>query len=515
MTASLEHPNIIRIYDVGIDGGQPYFTMELIKGSTLDVWASRERPNLHQCLEVVSELCDAVAYAHEREVLHLDLKPQNVHMGEFGEIVLTDWGISHFLQRDEGVGASGVSAYVRGTPGFMAPEQSDVGASPTERVDVYGLGAILYFLLMGGALKRDLDLKDYLQAAKKDVLEGVSFGDIPESVIAILRKALVADAGVRYESVGALRKDLQDYLNGFAPSAESASWGKQLRLFYLRNRIVCRVVLGAMVAVVLLTVGYVNFLRQSESEAQRQRLAAEASEHIAREALEKFKQERSARLESKEVHSRQMVESSFAYLRRHLYLRSTQLAELAYEENIENVEARRLLARLYFIRFRFADALPLFEELPDGQDTELLEVCQRYVETGRPSVREVQSIYDGLWKGYEEIVMHSFLAHSRMNFSRESKDLMLKYMLERINNREDVDLVFNKKSKVLDLTRNGDLYRIWVHSGVDSDELWKFYHGFFILISVPAKKVLVDDTVENRHHYGVYSATTQVEVEYH
>jgi WD40 repeat protein len=167
-TARLEHPGIVPVYDVGMLGdGRLFYTMKEVHGRTLRV-ASKERPGpAVELLDALADVCGAVGYAHQRRVLHRDLKPDNILLGDFGEVLVLDWGLVKILDRAElgsgqgpatGPTDSGLTmaGQVAGTPGFMSPEQREGRIEDlTPASDVYALGAILYGMLHGGAPAAD------------------------------------------------------------------------------------------------------------------------------------------------------------------------------------------------------------------------------------------------------------------------------------------------------------------------------------------------------------------------
>ena len=175
--ARLEHPGVVPVHDAGIlPDGRAYYTMKRVAGMRLREYAAAGQ-TLHERLQVFLRICDTVAFAHRQGVLHCDLKPDNIMVGEFGETLVMDWG----LARDAG----GASAEPAGTPGFMAPEQARGEFSPA--ADVYGLGGILDSLLPAGAPKR---------------------------LLAIAAMARAGEAAARYTSVLDLRADVTRYLEG-------------------------------------------------------------------------------------------------------------------------------------------------------------------------------------------------------------------------------------------------------------------------------------------------------------
>ena len=138
LTALLEHPNIISVHDIGLSPeGLPFFTMDLKKGDSLATILKKNRLSRNALLEIFIKLCDALSYAHSQKVMHLDLKPENIQIGRFGEVFICDWGLSKISGSDESEGKEfdeilfnpdllnnmTLSGQVKGTPGYMAPEQ--------------------------------------------------------------------------------------------------------------------------------------------------------------------------------------------------------------------------------------------------------------------------------------------------------------------------------------------------------------------------------------------------------
>jgi len=156
--ARLEHPGIVPVHDVGtLPDGRVFYTMKLVQGKRLDAHAA-ELGTIPERLRLVQKVCDAVSFAHARGVLHRDLKPQNVMVGPFGEVLVMDWGLSKIIREQEATRPSDSSPIlsfvsiqdgtshgsVLGTPGYMSPEQErGDNTAIDERSDVFSLGAIL------------------------------------------------------------------------------------------------------------------------------------------------------------------------------------------------------------------------------------------------------------------------------------------------------------------------------------------------------------------------------------
>jgi eukaryotic-like serine/threonine-protein kinase len=218
VTARLEHPGIVPIHDAGLlPDGRFYYAMKLVRGKRLDQGVERTTP-LAERLRLFQKVCDAVAFAHANGVVHRDLKPQNIMLGAFGEVLVMDWGVAKQIgDRPERAGNLAVpgevtqtaSGAVLGTPGYMSPEQAR-GTSDLvdERADVYALGGILYFLLTGCA-PHPLTI----EGTRTPLVRPRHFDrTIPRPLEAVCLKALTADRESRYAGVTELAADVADFL---------------------------------------------------------------------------------------------------------------------------------------------------------------------------------------------------------------------------------------------------------------------------------------------------------------
>jgi serine/threonine protein kinase len=182
--ARLEHPGIVPVHDFGeLPDGRLFYAMKRVRGSRLDHWAV-SGCGLHERLGVFLRVCDAVAFAHAHGVVHRDLKPANVMVGEFGEVLVLDWGVA------KQAGARDLFAAGAGTPAYMAPEQAHDGATIDERTDVFALGALL---------------------------EGIAGAAAP--VLAIARKARSTKPSARYQTVQGLEAEVSRFIAGRAVEA--------------------------------------------------------------------------------------------------------------------------------------------------------------------------------------------------------------------------------------------------------------------------------------------------------
>jgi serine/threonine protein kinase len=217
LLAGLEHPNLAPVHDVGTLGdGRVFYVMKYVRGARLDAWiaTSPDRPAI---LRLFVKVCDAVAFAHAHGVVHRDLKPQNIMVGEFGEALVLDWGVA---QRKGDADAPAGSLI--GTPAWMAPEQArgDLAAIDA-RTDVHALGAILYSLLARqppfGSGRPDTILRRVIEAEPM-TLRGID-ASIPRPLQAIVLRAMAKKRDDRYPGAGDLSADILRFLDGGSVAA--------------------------------------------------------------------------------------------------------------------------------------------------------------------------------------------------------------------------------------------------------------------------------------------------------
>ena len=224
ITAQLDHPNIPAVYALASDRKRSSaFTMKLLEGQTLQQrLEENERDNLDRLsatLEVLLRVCDALAFAHSKGVLHLDLKPSNVIVGAYQQIYLVDWGIAR--RKDELPKEQIAAGNAQGTPVYMAPEQAAGQLwKLDERTDVFGLGAMLYRILTGRSPYASATADKAYEKALAGVVTPPEVGPgkrpLPRRLVTICMKALAADPAQRYQSVEAFQHDLERYAHGLS-----------------------------------------------------------------------------------------------------------------------------------------------------------------------------------------------------------------------------------------------------------------------------------------------------------
>ncbi|QDU62473.1 Serine/threonine-protein kinase PknD [Planctomycetes bacterium Pan216] len=304
ITGLLQHPNIIPIYHAGKDenSGDVFYAMPFVAGRSLaqvisECYADGKQPTPTEFLHLVNifvDVCDAVGYAHSRRILHRDLKPDNIMVGEFGEVMVLDWGLAKLLDEDDDASswistASNVvvsrETSVIGSPSYMAPEQAGQTDLIDERSDVFGLGAILYTILTGEQprVPRQMEMARQLyERVRNHPIPKVSEVNpkAPPALAAISAKATAHDIDERYEDCNLLIQDISRWMAGEPVEVYKEPWRLRLKRWLLRHRLLTSSIAGAAVlfalaAGVLMTYSWsVSKMVEHEIVAQVQRQAA-------------------------------------------------------------------------------------------------------------------------------------------------------------------------------------------------------------------------------------------------
>src|SRR5262245_51564026 len=233
--ASLEHPGIVPIYEVGESDGSCYFSMRFVEGGQLDQVIKREPMSIRQAAELISKVARTVHYAHEHGILHRDIKPGNILLDGKGEPLLTDFGLARLVEAESTVTRT---KEVMGTPSYMAPEQATGNnAAVSSATDVYGLGAVLYQLLTGhppfagGTTYETIKLVLDTEPRQPRLLNP----KIDRELSTICLKSLEKDPQRRYSSALALAEDLERWLKHEPIQAKPSGFFTHSRKWVRRN----------------------------------------------------------------------------------------------------------------------------------------------------------------------------------------------------------------------------------------------------------------------------------------
>ena len=296
LTASLEHPNIVPVHTIGSTPDEaPFYTMKFVRGKTLRALlesaargdsATAAETRLPVLLTIFQKVCDAVSFAHGKEILHRDLKPDNIMLGDFGEVLVMDWGIAKALGTPAQSFSPAINpqdffstlqGQVLGSPHYMAPEQArGENQSLDARSDIHALGAILHHMLVLEPRLSGSNATEVLSKVATPSRSGPppfdAFGKrIPESLRAIIRKATAFQAADRYRTVADLQADLTAYQSGFATQAENAPLHRQISLLALRHKTFT----AALLLILVLATGFSLQILREKNTAVRERQRAE------------------------------------------------------------------------------------------------------------------------------------------------------------------------------------------------------------------------------------------------
>ena len=492
ITALLQHPNIVPVHDIGVnDKGEPYFTMKLISGENLmkilnklekgDPEYIKNYP-LNELLTVFLKACDALAYAHANDVIHLDLKPDNIQVSAFGEVLVVDWGLAKILHNpfDDNENFEEIidsvdltlNGFIKGTPGYMAPEQAlGNNQEKTKLTDVYALGAILYSIL---TLKKPFEEKD-LELLCKKTIQGdllpprkrAPERNIPQALEAVCMKAMSPFAEDRYQSVDELRKEIVAFQEGFSTMAEDAGYYTELKLLIKRQKtIAALVIIGFIVS----TVFIIQLMK---------------NEKTILSTVSRLEQEKSEKLEVSKLAAPRILKECREQIQNLDFDKSLKSATLSVELDHEFQEGWIIKGRLHFGRQEFEHAVKAFSMVGTESSLEYLTLLKTYNKKfDRLSDEEVLSLIKELHRldSDDHITIQLFEYLNKLNRPITEKVSLVSKALDILNNTDKTyRFTCYFKNGNLDMTLNDS----WV------------VHNIKPLIALPVTRLELRDTSIN------------------
>jgi non-specific serine/threonine protein kinase/serine/threonine-protein kinase len=356
--ARLRHPGIARLYDAGVtDDGRPYMVMELVQGVPITQWCLRGRASLQQRLGLFTQVCGAVAYAHQNLVIHRDLKPGNILVDEAGEIRLLDFGVARLLAPVDSSETVGAPI----TPAYAAPEQL-AGGAVTTATDVHALGLLLFELLTDArargneqtplALMLDRVLREDepipSRFAGSQANAPVESRRLKGDLDAIVAKALRREPGDRYATVAEMQADVLRHQRAEPVAARGGAGAYVLGRFLRRYRLPVAAVGALILALSAGMAGTAWQAREAARERDIARTEAERSDAVRDYVMLMFREAGEDAGES-ELTAKQVLERS-----------AQRLIDLPSGQDPEREEIYQLLGELFAAIDDFEGAAPIY-----------------------------------------------------------------------------------------------------------------------------------------------------------
>ncbi len=399
LTAKLSHPTIMPVYNMGLDeNGEPFFSMEVVPGDSLKTIVRRLRDGdpkykrdypRETLLDIFCKVCDAIAYAHSRNVLHLDIKPDNIRVGEFGEVLVCDWGLAKVVNGSPATSVKNPGEFdsdvlndmtltgtMKGTPGYMAPEQTQAYGEKTTKTDIYALGALLYTFLTFELHVQGSNASEIVRNTRSGKVipprRRKPEWRIPESLSAVTMKALALDPAQRYESVLMLRREITLFLSGRPTEAERANLVKKVSLLLQRHSSIALLLIAYLVLTSALGINYLLKLRNERDVAQQARSEAQENFNLF------LREQRVAK-----ARGENLSEAVLYTVKSSDFINAPSMINVlnaGLQEEIDDEMRRDLLTQkgtLHFILQEFDSALDCFEQIGKSERIDAMAVISR------------------------------------------------------------------------------------------------------------------------------------------
>lgn len=365
--ARLGHPSIAVLHDAGTTAdGRLYFAMEYVDGPPLTVAADAERLSLEARIELFLEVCDAVRHAHQKGILHHDLKPSNVLAARLGDRLVPkviDFGIARALDRDldSDLDSDRAPADAAGTPAYMSPERFDPAADPDVRSDVYSLGILLSELLAAVRPQSTARPCDRFDESAPQELERIAAargldprrlrrrlrGDLE----AIIARSTARDPEQRYPSVTALAADLGRYLRLEPVEASAPGWRDRLVKLARRRRAAFAAAVISLLALLAGTIGTTVGMVRAGREAVAARAAQAEAEELTRFLTGLFEVSDPDRSRGEDLRVRELLDRA-----------AVEVRSSFPEQPLSRARFERTLGDVFVHLGLYDDARPLLEE---------------------------------------------------------------------------------------------------------------------------------------------------------
>ena len=270
--ATLHHPNIVSVYEVGRDGDQVFIATEYVEGMTLSDALSAGKPKIDRTVEVVSAVANALQHAHDQGVVHRDVKPANILIDKNGKPCIADFGLAKRISADQSISADG---QILGTARYMSPEQAAGKTSETDhRSDIYAVGVILFQMLTAslpfrGNIRAVLHQKMFEEAPSPRTLEP----SLPKDLETICLKCLEREPAKRYQSSSEVAEELQRFAAGEPIKARAISASERAWRWCKRRPVVASLGASLLLSLMIGLCGVSAFWLRAEQVAEQNRQA--------------------------------------------------------------------------------------------------------------------------------------------------------------------------------------------------------------------------------------------------
>jgi serine/threonine protein kinase len=271
-TATLHHPNIVAVYEVGRDDDQVFIATEYIEGMTLSDALSAGKPKIDRTVEVVSTIANALQHAHDNGIIHRDVKPANILIDKDGKPCIADFGLAKRISADQSISSDG---QILGTARYMSPEQAAGKTSETDhRSDIYAVGVILFQMLTAslpfrGNVRAVLHQKMFDEVPSPRTLEPT----LPKDLETICLKCMEREPAKRYQSASEVAAELQRFAAGEPIHARAISSPERLWRWCRRRPVVAGLLVGLFLSLTIGLCGVSAFWLRAEHIAEQNRQA--------------------------------------------------------------------------------------------------------------------------------------------------------------------------------------------------------------------------------------------------